>query len=54
MAIRRFSDKFKATVAITALHGDKVVQEIAARYFIHRTTRKRQALDGLAGYSPAR
>ncbi|WP_458792571.1 hypothetical protein [Yoonia sp. MH D7] len=28
---RSFSDKFKATVALEALRGDKTVQEIAAK-----------------------
>ena len=32
---RRFSDKFKATVALAALRGDKTVQEIAAKHRIH-------------------
>lgn len=49
---RRFSDKFKATVALAALRGDKTVQEIAAKHRIHPTqvtTWKRQAIDGLTG-----
>ena len=49
---RRFSDKFKATVALAALRGDKTVQEIAAKIRIHPTqvtTWKRQAIDGLTG-----
>lgn len=29
-----FSDKFKATVALEALRGDKTVQEIAAKHKI--------------------
>lgn len=29
---RNFSDKFKATVALEALRGDKTVQEIAAKH----------------------
>jgi transposase len=28
---RNFSDKFKATVALEALRGDKTVQEIASK-----------------------
>jgi transposase-like protein len=32
---RRFSDKFKATVALEALRGDKILQEIAAKHRIH-------------------
>lgn len=49
---RNFSDKFKASVALEALRGDKTVQEIAAKHKIHPTqvtTWKRQAIDGLAG-----
>jgi len=49
---RSFSDKFKATVSLEALRGDKTVQEIAARHKIHPTqvtTWKRQAIDGLTG-----
>jgi len=29
---RRFSDKFKATVALEALRGDRTVQQIAAKH----------------------
>jgi len=49
---RRFSDKFKATVALEALRGDKTAQEIAAKHRIHPTqvtTWKRQAIEGLTG-----
>ena len=49
---RRFSDKFKAAVALEALRGDKTAQEIAAKHKIHPTqvtTWKRQAID----YCPA-
>jgi transposase len=49
---RRFSDKFKATVALEALRGDRTVQQIAAKHRIHPTqvtTWKRQAIDGLTG-----
>jgi transposase-like protein len=49
---RSFSDKFKATVALEALRGDKTAQEIAAKHKIHPTqvtTWKRQAIDGLTG-----
>ncbi len=49
---RRFSDKFKATVAFEALRGDKTAQEIAAKHRIHPTqvtTWKRQAIEGLTG-----
>ncbi|MDP5362698.1 MAG: transposase, partial [Paracoccaceae bacterium] len=44
---RSFSDKFKATVALEALRGDKTAQEIAAKHKIHPTqvtTWKRQAI----------
>jgi len=47
---RRFSDKFKAIVALEALRGDKTVQQIAAKHRIHPTqvtSWKRQAIDGL-------
>ena len=47
---RRFSDKFKATVALEALRGDKTVQQIAAKHRLHPTqvtSWKRQAIDGL-------
>lgn len=49
---RSFSDKFKATVALEALRGDKTAQEIAAKHKVHSTqvtTWKRQAIDGLTG-----
>ncbi len=47
---RRFTADFKAKVALEALHGDKTIQEIAARYKVHPnqvSTWKRQAMDGL-------
>ena len=47
---RSFSDKFKATVALEALRGDRTVQEIAAKHKVHPTqvtTWKRQAIDGM-------
>jgi len=47
---RRFSDKFKAIVALEALRGDKTVQQIATKHRIHPTqvtSWKRQAIDGL-------
>jgi len=47
---RRFSDKFKATVALEALRGDRTVQQIAAKHRIHPTqvtSWKRQTIDGL-------
>ncbi len=49
---RRFSDKFKATVALEALRGDKTAQQIAAKHRIHPTqvtSWKRQAIDVLTG-----
>ena len=49
---RRFSDKFKATVALEALRGDRTVQEITAKHRLHPThvtTWKRPAIDGLTG-----
>ena len=49
---RNFSDKFKATVALEALRGDRSVQEIAAKHRVHPTqvgTWKRQAIEGLTG-----
>ena len=49
---RNFSDKFKATVALEALCGDKTVQEIAAKRQLHPTqlsTWKRQAIKGMVG-----
>jgi transposase-like protein len=49
---RRFLDRFKATVALEALRGDKTVQEIAAKRQLHPTqvsTWKRQAIEGMAG-----
>ena len=48
---RNFSDKFKATVALEALRGDKTVQEIASKRQLHPTqvsTWKRQAIEGKA------
>lgn len=32
---RRFTDQFKAKLALEALRGDKTVQEIAARHHVH-------------------
>jgi hypothetical protein len=34
---RNFSDQFKATVALEALHGDKELREIAAKRQLHPT-----------------
>ena len=49
---RNFSDKFKSTVALEALRGNKTVQEIAAKRQLHPTqvsTWERQAIEGMAG-----
>ena len=32
---RSFSDKFKATVVLEALRGDKTAPEIAAKHMVH-------------------
>jgi transposase-like protein len=48
---RRFTDQFKAKVALEALRGDRTIQEIAARHQLHPnqvSTWKRQAVEGLA------
>lgn len=48
---RRFTDQFKAKVALEALRGDRTVQEIAAKHQVHPnqvSTWKRQAMEGLA------
>lgn len=48
---RRFTDHFKAKVALEALHGDKTIQEIAAKHQVHPnqvSTWKRQAVEGMA------
>lgn len=50
MKRRRFTELFKAKVALEALRGDKTVQEIAARHQLHPnqvSQWKRQAIDGL-------
>jgi transposase len=47
---RNFSDKFKASLALEALRGDKTVQEIAAKRQLHPaqvSTWKRQAIEGM-------
>ena len=49
---RNLSNKFKATVALEALRGDRSVQEIAAKHRVHPTqvsSWKRQAIEGLTG-----
>lgn len=48
---RRFTDQFKAKVALDALRGDRTIQEIAAKHQVHPnqvSTWKRQAMEGLA------
>lgn len=45
-------DQFKARVALEALHGDRTIQEIAAKHWVHPnqvSTRKRPAIGGMAG-----
>ena len=47
---RRFTADFKARVALDALHGDRTLQEIAAKHKVHPnqvSSWKRQAIDGL-------
>ena len=49
---RKFSDQFKAKVALEALRGDLTIQEIAAKHRVHPnqvSTWKKQAVDGLSG-----
>ncbi len=49
---RKFSDQFKAKIALEALRGDKTIQEIAAKHQLHPnqvSAWKKQAMDGLAG-----
>ena len=49
---RKFSDQFKAKVALEALRGDRTIQEIAAKHRVHPnqvSTWKKQAVDGLSG-----
>lgn len=48
---RRFTDQFKAKVALEAWRGDRTIQEIAARHQLHPnqvSQWKRQAAEGLA------
>ena len=48
---RKFSDQFKAKVALEALRGDRTIQEIAAKHRVHPnqvSTWKKQAVDGLS------
>ena len=47
----KFTDQFKAKVALEALRGDKTIQEIAARHQVHPnqvSTWKRQHVEGMA------
>lgn len=49
---RRFTDEFKAKVALEALRGDQTLSQIAARHKLHPnqiSQWKRQALEGLSG-----
>ena len=49
---RRFSDDFKAKIALEAMRGDQTLSQIAARHKLHPnqiSQWKRQALDGLSG-----
>jgi len=49
---RKFSDQFKAKVALEALRGDRTIHEVAAKHRLHPTqvsTWKRQAVEGLSG-----
>lgn len=49
---RKFSDQFKAKIALEALRGDRTIQEISAKHRLHPTqvsTWKKQAVDGLSG-----
>ena len=48
---RRFTNQYKAKVALEALRGDKTIQEIAAKHQLHPnqvSQWKKQAIDGLA------
>ena len=48
---RKFTDQFKAQVALEALRGDRTIQEIAAKHQVHPnqvSTWKRQAVEGMA------
>lgn len=49
---RKFSTSFKKQVALSALRGDKTIQELAAHHRLHPnqiSQWKRQAVDGLDG-----
>ena len=48
---RKFTDRFKAKVALEALRGDRTIQGIAARHQVHPdqvSTWKRQGVEGMA------
>ena len=48
---RKFTDQFKAKIALEALRGDFTIQEIAARHQLlpnQVSTWKRQAVEGMA------
>ena len=48
---RKFTDNFKAQVALEALRGDRTIQEIAAKHNVLPTqvsTWKKQAIEGMA------
>ena len=48
---RKFTDRFKAQVALDALRGDRTIQEIAAKHQVHPnqvSQWKRQAVEGMA------
>ena len=48
---RKFTDNFKAQVALDALRGDRTIQEIAAKHKVWPTqlsTWKKQAIEGMA------
>jgi transposase-like protein len=49
---RKFTDRFKAQVALEALRGDRTVQEIATKHGLLPTqvsAWKKQAMEGLCG-----
>jgi len=49
---RKFSDQFKAKIALEALRGARTIQEIGAKHQLHPTqvsTWKKQAVEGLPG-----
>jgi len=48
---RRFTNQYKAKVALEALRGDKTIQEIAAQHQLHPnqvSQWKKQAVEGLS------